>query len=183
MKDEGRRMKEENGRNNSLRGAEWLLILLALCVSGCRYTVMPPAPGGARTVFIPVFRNDTLERGIECALTSAIAAQFAADGRLRPVSGKADLTLTGKVVRPRRESLKEDKYGTPVDRRSVFVAEITLVDAAGKKLLDGRAVSSVSTDESAGLCLLRKGQTELSADKDAVDTLARNIVRAVVELW
>ncbi len=78
----------------------WLLVL-ALVLSSCAYHVGDSdrqIPGGYRTVAIPVFKNKTLEAGIETYFTNALVREFERGrvGRVTSVND-AQTTLEGSI--------------------------------------------------------------------------------------
>ncbi len=188
--DSGRRGSDGHRRRSAaalprrgfIRGS---LCLSALAVSGaCAYTTRPGLPAHIRTVRVEVFENRTPYPGIEAELVSAIVREFAADGTVLPTSRAADSVLRGRVVRVRREVLQEDALDDVVTGRVTVEVVISLEDSArGAVLLRNEFVTSRGTDASEGIWRLRSGQSEAEGRAAAVRSLARNVMRKVVELW
>lgn len=86
----------DRGRRPGLRPA---LLLAALFLAGCGYSTRGSLPDHIKTVAVPVFKNRTLEPGVETAITSGVVNAFSSGGRVRVVSAdQADAVLDGEVV-------------------------------------------------------------------------------------
>ncbi|MES2854332.1 MAG: LptE family protein, partial [Bdellovibrionota bacterium] len=77
------------------------MILLAFALSACSYRVGDQErdiPGGYRTVAVPVFKNKTMETGIEVFFTNAIIREFERS-RIGRVTDRASsqTTLEGEI--------------------------------------------------------------------------------------
>ena len=71
-----------------------------------------------------------------------------------------------------------------VTGRVTLEAVITFEDAVGGTvLLTKELVTSREVLDSEGVFRLRRGETEVDARSSAVNALARNVVRRVVEVW
>ena len=87
--------------DRGLRRGSRLALLLAVTVllAGCGYSTQGSLPGHIKTVAVPVFKNNTLEPGVETAITSGVVNAFSSGGRVRVVStDQADAILSGEVV-------------------------------------------------------------------------------------
>jgi len=75
------------------------LLLAALLLAGCGYSARGSLPDHIKTVAVPVFKNRTLEPGVESAITSGVVNAFSNRGRVRVVPvDQADAILEGEVV-------------------------------------------------------------------------------------
>jgi len=75
------------------------LLAAALLLAGCGYSTRGSLPDHIRTVAVPIFKNRTLEPGVETAITSGVVNAFSSGGRLRVVPAEeADALLEGEVV-------------------------------------------------------------------------------------
>ena len=75
------------------------LVLAALLLGGCGYSTRGNLPDHIKTVAVPIFKNRTLEPGVESALTSGVVNAFSSGGRVRVVPlDEADAILEGEVV-------------------------------------------------------------------------------------
>ncbi len=75
----------------------WLGLLL---VSGCGYTLVGQGslPDHIKTIAIPTFENETLEKGLEEVITQAVIDEYVRGGKLRLVAeAQADAVLWGVI--------------------------------------------------------------------------------------
>lgn len=80
-------------------GCALVLGLGALLLGGCGYSTRGSLPDHIKTVAVPIFKNRTLEPGVESALTSGVVNAFSSGGRVRVVPlDEADAILEGEVV-------------------------------------------------------------------------------------
>src|SRR5947208_344009 len=83
-----------------------LLFLLPACTSDGKnfcvlgYTTQPNYDTSIHTVHVPIFKNDTLRRGLEFELTRAVVREIEAKTPYKVVSdcNHADTELTGTIV-------------------------------------------------------------------------------------
>lgn len=107
------------GRLRSLRLGIYLVLALtgAAALAGCACGV-PAArtlPSYIKRIYIPTFRNQSREFGLQAPLTLAIHDAFLSDGRLDPVDNeRADVRIEGKIDYFREEptSLSSDRFPT-----------------------------------------------------------------------
>jgi hypothetical protein len=131
-----------------------------------------------------MFENHTGYPGLEAEVARAVAREMQIDGRLRPLGAGADSVLRGRLVAVRRAVIQEDALDDVVTGRVTLEAAITFEDAAGGTvLLTKELVTSRDVLDSEGVFRLRRGETEVDARSSAVNALARNVVRRVVEVW
>jgi hypothetical protein len=79
----------------------WLIVLLSFAIAGCAYHFGDQErdiPGGYRTVAVPVFKNKTMETGIEVYFTNAMIREFERS-RIGSVTeqAQAQTTLEGTI--------------------------------------------------------------------------------------
>ncbi len=98
----------------------WIwMVSLAWLEVGCVYTFSGRVPGGARTVAVPVFLNESARPGVELELTQAVIEAIDRDGRLRVVSdtGRADILLRGTLRAYTWEPYTYNEQGTILSYR------------------------------------------------------------------
>ena len=164
----------------------WTFLWAAGCLpsAGCAYTTGGDLPDHLARVRVPVFRNETTTRGLGVDLTRAVIEAFGADGRLRVAGSTADCLLQGRLVEYHRDPIREDRLDDVIEAQVTLVAEISFTDLkTGRERLVSRRVTNRTTDEASGIFRLRRREFERLARRRALDDLARNIVRATVELW
>jgi hypothetical protein len=75
------------------------LALAAGLLAGCGYSTRGNLPDHIKTVAVPIFKNRTLEPGVDSAITSGVINAFSSGGRVRVVPiGEADAILEGEVT-------------------------------------------------------------------------------------
>jgi outer membrane lipopolysaccharide assembly protein LptE/RlpB len=75
------------------------LVLAAILLAGCGYSTRGSLPDHIKTVAVPIFKNRTLEPGVESAITSGVVNAFSSGGRVKVVPiDEADAVLQGEVV-------------------------------------------------------------------------------------
>ena len=75
------------------------LVLAALVLAGCGYSTRGNLPDHIKTVAVPIFKNRTLEAGVDTAITSGVVNAFSSGGRVKVVPlDEADAILQGEVV-------------------------------------------------------------------------------------
>jgi outer membrane lipopolysaccharide assembly protein LptE/RlpB len=75
------------------------LALAALLLAGCGYSTRGSLPDHIKTVAVPIFKNRTLEPGVESAITSGVVNAISSGGRVKVVPvDEADAILQGEVV-------------------------------------------------------------------------------------
>ncbi len=152
--------------------------------TGCVYTTESALPAHVRTVRVEMFENRTGYPGLEAELARSIVREFQVDGRLRPAGAGADSVLRGSVAAVKRSVIQEDKLDDVVTGQVTVKAVITFEDAiGGEVLLKKELVTSSDVLDTEGVFRLRRGETELEGRTAAVNALARNIVRRVIEVW
>jgi hypothetical protein len=89
-----------------------MIPVLATCASdpGRGYTAASVFPGEYHTISVPIFTNDTYERGIEYDLTDAVIKEIESRTPYKVVSSaRADTTLIGRIRRIQREQLSKSR--------------------------------------------------------------------------
>jgi len=101
---------------------------LFLVLTGCVYSFSTYAPGGARTIAIPMFLNESPRPGVEIDLTRAVIRAVDTDGRLRVVSDthRADVLLWGVVKTYTWEPYTYDEAGKILSYRVRLKVEVTV---------------------------------------------------------
>jgi hypothetical protein len=108
----------------------WLLLLLAIALTGCAgYQIGPAKPtylAAIHSVAVPIFRNKTLEPRIEALVTDSVIQQIQQDGTYTIESeANADAILEGEIetiTRKRARSIRGD-----VDATREFVLNVNLI--------------------------------------------------------
>lgn len=128
------------------RGLLGVLLCLPACatwdghVDFLGYTTRPNTDPNVRTVFVPIFGNDTLYRGVEFDLQKALVRELGWKGRYRVTSRRdcADTELTGKIVNLQKNvPLISPNNGIRVGEYTL-TAELTWTDLRTGEVLSRR---------------------------------------------
>ena len=113
----------------------WLLGA-ALLLAGCGYSTSGSLPEHIKTVAVPIFKNRTLEPGVETAITSGVVNAFSSGGRVRVVPvAEADAILEGEVVAYSLDGLAFDQNANVRAYRLRLVLNVEFRDVRRSALL------------------------------------------------
>ncbi|MBE7559719.1 hypothetical protein HS125_12545 [bacterium] len=159
-----------------LRGAGWML--LAALLSSCLTLEEQVLPEHVKTLGIPMWRNKTLEYGVEERLTDVVVQEFLRDGRLRVVRpSDADALLLGEIIgyeiKGRQYDDEDHAIGFLVD----VAVEVELLDArSGRPLVEKRRFNQ------AGI-FFDSPQPRQTRQDDVFIRLCEEIKSTVLEGW
>lgn len=112
------------------------LAVAALLLAGCGYSTSGNLPEHIKTVAVPIFRNRTLEPGVETAVTSGVVNAFSSGGRVRVVPlAEADAILEGEVVGYSLDGLAFDRNANVRAYRLQLVLNVEFRDVRRSALL------------------------------------------------
>jgi hypothetical protein len=112
------------------------LAVAALLLAGCGYSTSGNLPDHIKTVAVPIFRNRTLEPGVETAITSGVVNAFSSGGRVRVVPlAEADAILEGEVVGYSLDGLAFDRNANVRAYRLRVVLNVQFRDVRRSALL------------------------------------------------
>jgi len=164
-----------------------VMILVAVCGSGCGYTVGNGFSPEIRTVSVPLFENDTFRRGLEYQLTEAVQKQIQSRTPYRLARDQdADTRLTGRIVQIRKDVLGENNNDDPRQLQfSVFV-RVTWENLRTGEILAKQEVpvapEAIPLITQAGFAP-ELGQSQATATQIAMDLMARDIVNLMEAPW
>jgi len=117
---------------------EIILLFLLVVLCGCGYQLTGKSthlPAGVTSLAIPTFRNQTLEPGIEVALTQSFLREFMFDGRVKVLSPNvADTILEGNIKAFRILSVSYNESGLVQEYQVVVTVDLTLAKSSGEIL-------------------------------------------------
>lgn len=117
-------------------GRALALLVITVLLGGCGYSTKGSLPEHIKTVGVPIFKNRTLEPGVESAITSAVVNAFSNGGRLRVVPvGEADSILQGEVVGYSLTGLTFDRNANVRAYRLQLVLNVEFRDVRRNALL------------------------------------------------
>jgi hypothetical protein len=112
------------------------LALTAVLLAGCGYSTRGNLPEHIKTVAVPMFKNRTLQPGVEAAITSGVVNAFTSGGRVRVVPlDEADAILEGEVVGYSLDGLAFDRNATVRAYRVRVVLNVEFRDLRRSALL------------------------------------------------
>jgi outer membrane lipopolysaccharide assembly protein LptE/RlpB len=156
-----------------------LLLLLAVLLGGCGYTVHGTLPSHINTVAVPIFRNRTPEPAIESLITRAVVEAFSTNGRLKVVgSGQADAILDGEITNYNVSSIAFDRDANVRQYRLLVTVNLRMRDVRRNTVLFQQ--SGVS--EQADFRVQNAVSQTISREETALRAAAVDIGRAIVSL-
>lgn len=95
------------------------LLWIIISLSSCAHTPMRTLPEHIKSIYIPIFINQTFQYGLEEVVTNIVIEEFIKDGRLE-VRESADAELKGTVIFYEKAPFSYDKKGN-VDKYKVTI--------------------------------------------------------------
>jgi hypothetical protein len=112
------------------------LALAAALLAGCGYSTRGNLPDHIQTVAVPIFKNRTLEPGVDTAITSGVVNAFSSGGRVRVVPiEQADAILEGEVIGYSLDGLAFDRNANVRAYRLRLVLNVEFRDVRRRALL------------------------------------------------
>jgi hypothetical protein len=112
------------------------LLLALLFLLSCAHTPQPILPVHIKKISIPIFKNNTLQYGLQDMLTNYTIEEFILDGQLEIVSRKeADGELRGKIISFSEEPMLYDDVGNVTEYRIWMLVELSFYDLKEGRLL------------------------------------------------
>jgi len=155
------------------------LLLAALLLAGCGYSARGSLPDHIKTVAVPVFKNRTLEPGVESAITSGVVNAFSSGGRVKVVPiDQADAILQGEVVSYSLDGLAFDQTANVRAYRLRVVLNVEFRDVRKSAMLWRQEGLSETSDFQV------QGQVSdtIARGRGAMSQAAAEIGRKVVNL-
>lgn len=140
-----------------------------------------------RTIHVPIFRNDSLRRGLGERLTEAVVKKIerVTPYRVTTANG-ADSTLEGRILLDQKVVVSEDQFDAPRNIEAKFVIEVQWIDRNGVPLMQLSPIlipdGMLTISESANF-LAEPGQSLLTAHQQVIEQLADQIVGQMQVRW
>jgi len=164
-----------------------LMATLLASVAACNYNVGNGYPAEIRSVYVPIFKNETYRRGIEFQLTEAVHKQIQQRTPFRLVHEPlADTRLTGCIRDVRKRVLGETKFDDPRELELTLVVDIVWEDVRnGGVLYEGTMSLGPAEAHLVSQAQLAPevGQSLATAYQTAIDRLSRQIVDKMEAPW
>lgn len=154
------------------------LVLAAILLAGCGYSTRGSLPDHIKTVAVPIFKNRTLEPGVESAITSGVVNAFSSGGRVKVVPLEAAAVLQGEVVGYSLDGLSFDTNANVRAYRLRLVLNVEFRDVRRSAMLwRQEGLSETSDFQVAG-----QVSDTIARGQGAVQQAAAEIGRKVVNL-
>lgn len=159
-----------------LPGLSMAWLALSFLVVGCAGYRLGPVAGvspGSRTVQVLPFQNETLEPRLTDALAVQMRKELQRDATYKLATAESgDILVTGKIIRYERNemSFAKDDLLAVRDYRIFMQAHVTAQERGGRVLFDRPFT---------GYTLVRVGTDLVSAERQSLPLLAREVARAV----
>ena len=162
--------------------------MCALIPSGCGYNVGAPYNAEIRSVYVPIFTTSSYRRGMEQQLTEAVQQQILMRTPYRLVNeDEADTKLTGRIISDNKSVLGVNGYSDARELQVNLVVQVTWEDLRTGRALATQQVplppADVVTQTSQGNFAPEVGQSLATANQQAIDKMARNIVNMMETPW
>lgn len=156
-----------------------LLVLFTIFIGSCGYSSKSLLRSNVRSIYIPIFDNNTFRRGYEFDLTKAVRDQILLRTRLDIVDkDEADSILFGKITGVDENVLIEDREDNIVESRVSVTIEIRWVDKrTGRTIVERRNIKRPTE------FIVRRNETLTSSGNEAFVKIAQSIVDAMEEDW
>jgi outer membrane lipopolysaccharide assembly protein LptE/RlpB len=152
-------------------------ILISFLASCGPYSFSGASTGGIRTVYIPVFDNETIEYGLGEELTNKITAAIVADNTLKVVNkDEADAYISGKVISFKKSSETYNKEDQVQEYRVDVTVNVSFVKPNGEAVWEDPRISSFGVYQA-------DTETEDEGKTQALEKLAEIIVNRTVRNW
>ena len=160
--------------------------LVCLALAGCGYQFGHLSDPTIRSVAVPTFESTADRRGIELQLTEAVVKQIQTRTPFRLAhESTADTILRGRVVGVRKRGLSRTITDDPREAEFALAVEVTWEDRRGQVL--GSRTVPIAPDVvpvlSTGTQAVELGQTRATAQQEAVERLARQVVDLMELPW
>jgi hypothetical protein len=171
--------------------ARWLPALLGLTLAallGCGYTVGNSFQAPVRTVAVPVFQSESFRRGLEFQLTEAVHREIQNRTPFRLVRDEAlaDTRLLGRIVQAEKYALTPTPFDDPRELELQLSVEVRWEDLRSGQLIAYQTIP-ISPDAIALISQAsfapETGQSRATAERTAVDNMARQIVDLMETPW
>ena len=146
-----------------------------------------PYRSDIRTVHVPIFTSSAFRRGIEFQLTEAVQKEIQLQTDFRLVKGAdADSRLTGQIIRINKFVLGETAFDEARESQYSLAVQVTWEDLRTGEVQ--RQTASIAPADVVHLMATsdfapEAGQSQATARQQAVQRLARQIVRMMQYPW
>jgi len=171
------------------RGPLLTFVILGGLAAGCGY-YSTSATGGTslKSIAVPLFKNETLEHGLEEDVTRAVVDAFIADNHMDVVSeSEAESILWGTIATYRRTPFTFDAQGNVLEYRLEIVTRVEYEDRRKSKTVwrddDLQAWATYRLEPTSTETSEQVAASEEDGRTTAIEKLARELVAKTVGGW
>src|SRR3989304_3839422 len=156
-----------------------VFLMIFFFITGCGYSSKSLLRSNVRSIYVPIFDNDTFRRGYEFDLTKAVRDQILLRTRLSIVDkDEADSILFGKISSVNENAIIEDTMDNIVESRVSVGVDIRWVDKrTGRTIIERKNIQKPTE------FIVLRNETLSSASNEAFVRVAQSIVEAMEEDW
>jgi hypothetical protein len=156
-----------------------VMVFLVMMVASCGYSSKSLIRSNVRSIYIPIFDNNTFRRGYEFDLTKAVRDQILMRTRLHLVDkDEADSILFGKIISFDENVLIVNSHDNIVESRTSVRIEIRWVDKrTGRVIVERKNIAKPAE------FITQRNETLTSSKNEALVNVARGIVDTLEEDW
>ncbi|MDG6005070.1 hypothetical protein BIY37_06650 [Candidatus Brocadia sapporoensis] len=156
-----------------------VMVFLVMMTASCGYSSKSLIRSNVRSIYIPIFDNNTFRRGYEFDLTKAVRDQILMRTRLHLVDkDEADSILFGKIASFDENVLIVNSHDNIVESRTSVRIEIRWVDKrTGRVIVERKNIAKPAE------FITLRNETLTSSKNEALVNVARSIVDTMEEDW
>lgn len=155
-----------------------LLIMVSVLV-GCGYTSRSLLEQNVRSIYVPIFDNETFRRGLEFELTKAVKEEILFKTRLKlEDKDRADTVLLGKITDVKERVLIENPDAEVVESSVTIYVNFSLKDQrTGRMIIKETNVSTTAE------FIARRNEDVKIGEVEAFVDIAEKIINLMEEKW
>jgi hypothetical protein len=155
-------------------------ILALVALAGC-YTVRSSVPGHIKTIAVPVFRNESLQSGVDDEVTRAVIDRFQRNNALQVAEpAAANALLEGTIKSYENRVFRFDEREQAQEYVVTLTADVVVRDLfKNRELWTQEGIRTSATYAVSG----PTERSEAEARQEAVEQLAEILLSRTVEGW
>ncbi|MDI6809534.1 MAG: LptE family protein [Candidatus Eisenbacteria bacterium] len=157
-----------------------LILFAFLGISGCGYTVSTLLPAHIKTVAVPVFKNETLEYGLEQELTEILTRSIIQDNHLRVTDeSRANSVVLGTIIGYENRVFGYNAREQVEEYQVAITVKVEFKDLVKNKQIWSDDLVGLTTYDVAG----SQATTEQLGRRRALESIAIDVITRTVEGW
>ena len=160
-----------------------LSALILACFSGCKMYQLGHQSlhrPDVNSVHVKMVDNLTYRRYLGQRLTEAVAKEVELNTPFRLESeAMADSVLTGVITRQQKRSISESRFDDPRDVQITLQVEFTWTDRSGAPLMQRQKLNIKRSVD----FIPEGGQSMVTAQQEAIDRIARQVIQQMEMPW